>query len=117
LKSGQLDGLRFRKQHPIGLWIADFYCHEASLVVEVDGWTHCANRDHDRDAWMAQRRIGVLRFDAAAVFGHLTGVLAFIKKAARERIELLNTAPNSVPSTECSSPAAGGGGGTQAKRV
>jgi len=40
LRSRQLGGLKFRRQHPIGRYIADFYCHEHKLVVEVDGGVH-----------------------------------------------------------------------------
>ena len=37
LKEKQIEGLRFRRQHPIDFFIADFYCHQARLVVEIDG--------------------------------------------------------------------------------
>ena len=40
LKGNQISGIRFRRQHPIDLFIADFYCHKARLVVEVDGEIH-----------------------------------------------------------------------------
>jgi very-short-patch-repair endonuclease len=53
LKSRQLDGLHFRKQHPVGPFVLDFYCSEARLAVEVDGvWHHMderARRDEGRD--------------------------------------------------------------------
>jgi very-short-patch-repair endonuclease len=37
LSSKKLDGFRFRKQHPIGRYVADFYCHSLRLVIEIDG--------------------------------------------------------------------------------
>jgi very-short-patch-repair endonuclease len=40
LKSKQINGLRFRRQHPIDIFIADFYCDKAKLVVEIDGEIH-----------------------------------------------------------------------------
>ena len=40
LRNGQIGGLKFRRQHPIGPYIVDFYCHSAGLVVEVDGMSH-----------------------------------------------------------------------------
>ncbi len=40
LRNGQVGGLKFRRQHPIGPYIVDFYCHGAALVVEVDGMSH-----------------------------------------------------------------------------
>jgi very-short-patch-repair endonuclease len=40
LRNGQIGGLKFRRQHPIGRYVVDFYCHSAGLVVEVDGMSH-----------------------------------------------------------------------------
>ncbi len=40
LKSNKLDGYKFRRQHPIGRFIVDFYCHKAMLVIELDGEIH-----------------------------------------------------------------------------
>ncbi len=40
LRNGQIGGLKFRRQHPIGPYVVDFYCHNAELVVEVDGMSH-----------------------------------------------------------------------------
>jgi very-short-patch-repair endonuclease len=40
LRNGQIGGMKFRRQHPIGPYVADFYCHNAGLVVEVDGMSH-----------------------------------------------------------------------------
>jgi type I restriction enzyme R subunit len=41
LRDSQLEGMKFRRQHPIGRFIVDFYCAEKKLVIEVDGDTHC----------------------------------------------------------------------------
>jgi very-short-patch-repair endonuclease len=40
LRNRQLDGWKFRRQHPVGKYILDFYCHEAHLAVELDGSQH-----------------------------------------------------------------------------
>lgn len=40
LRNNKLDGIKFRRQHPIGRFIADFYCHKFKLVIEVDGSVH-----------------------------------------------------------------------------
>jgi very-short-patch-repair endonuclease len=40
LRNGQIGGMKFRRQRPIGPYVADFYCHSARLVVEVDGMSH-----------------------------------------------------------------------------
>jgi very-short-patch-repair endonuclease len=47
LKGKQILGLRFRRQHPIFIFIADFYCHEARLVVEIDGEIHNQQLEYD----------------------------------------------------------------------
>ena len=55
LRGRRLLGLKFRRQHPLGPFVADFYCAEHRLLVEVDGPTHEEQRDYDnaRDAWLA----------------------------------------------------------------
>lgn len=72
-------GLKFRRQHPSGPYVADFYCHAARLIVEVDGEAHgCGDRpqrDLRRDAWFAQRGFDVMRVRAADVLGNLDGVV------------------------------------------
>jgi ATP-dependent DNA helicase RecQ len=40
LRNGQIGGMKFRRQHPIGPYVVDFFCHSAKLVVEVDGMSH-----------------------------------------------------------------------------
>jgi very-short-patch-repair endonuclease len=47
LKLKQICGLRFRRQHPIAFFIVDFYCHEAKLVIELDGEIHNQQREYD----------------------------------------------------------------------
>ena len=88
LKRGQLGGHKFRRQHPLGPYIADFYCHEGALVVEVDGMMHAGNRkirDEERDLWMKERRIRVLRVRAVDVFGDLDNVLSTILRMVEDR--------------------------------
>ena len=97
LKAGQLQGLKFRKQHPLGPWIADFYCHEAGLVVEIDGPSHRGERremDDLRDRWMTERDLGVLRVTGREVFANVEGVLGTILRRARERVGLLSAGSN-----------------------
>src|SRR5215471_5509338 len=63
LRNGQLYGLKFRRQVPIGNAIADFVCYEHKLIVEVDGGQHSENaHDAVRDAELARRGFRVLRF-------------------------------------------------------
>jgi len=71
LKGGAVDRLHFRKPHPIGPYILDFYCDAAKLAVEVDGATHGTEdrpeRDDRRDAWLAAQGIATLRLPASLV--------------------------------------------------
>ena len=68
LKNRQLGGYRFRKQHPVGPYILDFYCPEARLAVEVDGYSHsvegAAEHDARRDAWLRGQGVEVFRISA-----------------------------------------------------
>ena len=73
-------GLRFRKQHPAGCYILDFYCDSAKLCVEVDGETHdfTASRDAARDRWLAARGVRTLRISSHEVLNNLDGVVQYI---------------------------------------
>ena len=51
LRNRQFLGLKFRRQHQIGLFVVDFYCHEAKLVVELDGGVHLNPRQRKKDRW------------------------------------------------------------------
>jgi very-short-patch-repair endonuclease len=83
LRGGQLDGRRFRRQQPIGPYIADFYCAAAKLVVEVDGPIHerQVEYDRERDAYLAAHDLRVLRFTNQAVLYDLDTVLRAILHA------------------------------------
>ena len=87
LRSRQVDGLKFRRQHPLGRCIADFYCAEARLIVEVDGGIHEVQRDHDADRTAYLEALGhrVIRFRNEDVLAHVEDVLAVIAAVARER--------------------------------
>jgi very-short-patch-repair endonuclease len=84
-----LAGLKFRRQHPVGPYILDFYCVAARLAVEVDGMRHDEPdqiiHDRKRTAWLATRGIRVIRIAARDVRWELDGVLAFIALVAGER--------------------------------
>jgi very-short-patch-repair endonuclease len=71
LRKLPLRGTHFRRQAPFGPFIADFLCHGARLVVEVDGGVHdaefSASHDNERDAWILERGYRVLRFKNAEV--------------------------------------------------
>ncbi|TFI58747.1 endonuclease domain-containing protein [Sphingomonas parva] len=79
-------GRKFRRQHPLGPFVADFYCAAAKLVIEVDDAAHgLGNRprqDARRDGWMAAQGLRVIRFDAADVMNNLEAVVAAIAREA-----------------------------------
>ena len=77
LRGGRLSGLKFRRQHPIGPFIADFYCPQLGLVVEVDGAVHDGQkvRDGIRQRLIEERRIRFLRLSSAEVERDLQGAL------------------------------------------
>jgi len=69
LRDRRFRGLKFRRQYVLGPFIADFYCAQHRLVVELDGATHEGpggqGRDRERDAWMVGHGIRVVRLPAA----------------------------------------------------
>jgi very-short-patch-repair endonuclease len=86
LKARQVSGLHFRKQHPGGPYILDFYCDAVKLAVEVDGYSHgVADRpahDSRRDEWLSRRGVTTLRITARDVLKSMEDVLATITAAA-----------------------------------
>jgi very-short-patch-repair endonuclease len=80
LRGDQLLGLRFRRQHCVGSYIADFFCHPARLVVEVDGDSHDERREYDerRTYWMTQQGLRVVRFTNEDVLKNFDAVLEAI---------------------------------------
>ena len=84
LRNRQLSGFKFRRQHQFGDYIADFYCREASLVIECDGAVHDGNEqwhhDNQRDAYMISQGIRVLRFSNELVLKNTASVLNEIAK-------------------------------------
>ena len=89
LKGHKLGGVRFRRQHPIGPYILDFYCPGAKVAVEVDGAVHGTPdqiaHDERRTAWLNREGIAVLRYPALAIRDNLDGVLAGILAAVSGR--------------------------------
>ena len=83
LRDRRLLGHKFRRQHPLGRYIADFYCHERGLVLEIDGEVHAITKEHDRirQEELESRGARVLRFTNAEVFNELPTVVARIVTA------------------------------------
>ena len=87
---GAPQGYKFRKQHPCGeKYVADFYCHQSRLVIEIDGQHHGfaaqAAKDALRDAWFAARQIAVLRLPAGLVIDDLDAPVSAVMAVAADR--------------------------------
>jgi very-short-patch-repair endonuclease len=84
LRDGRLDGLSFRRQHPAGPFILDFYCPQLRLSIELDGSQHQTNELHDvrRAAWLRRCGVTELRFWNKDVTRNLVGVLEVIAETA-----------------------------------
>jgi very-short-patch-repair endonuclease len=88
IKGRRLGGLHFRRQHPIGRYVLDFYCHAARLAVEVDGQSHGLGdrpqRDERRDAWMLANGIRTLRIPASVVLDDVDAATGWILTTVEE---------------------------------
>lgn len=89
LRGRRLDGLRFRRQHPIGRRILDFYCPSARLAVEVDGAALGEPAADDAPAVVIAHGFRILHVRADEVLGDLPAVLARISAAAAEPASLV----------------------------
>jgi very-short-patch-repair endonuclease len=102
VRAHRLNGASFRRQAPIGPFIVDFVCHDARVIVAIDGGQHFEDahekRDARRDAFLVGKGYRVLRFSNHDVMTNRRGVLEAIAEA------MLGASP-SPPS-----PASGGGG-------
>ena len=99
-------GIKFRRQHPVGDYVADFYCVSAKLVVEIDGAAHRAGdrgqRDARRDDWMKQNGMQIIRIP-------VQDVLANPDEIANSLVTLcLESPPPSAAVAAATSPGGGG---------
>lgn len=89
LRAGRLEGIHFRRQQVIDRFIVDFYCHQADLVIEVDGGIHVeqAEYDQERNQQLQARGLRVLRFTNNEINQQLDVVLTIILDACKPGIE------------------------------
>ncbi|MCJ7596571.1 MAG: DUF559 domain-containing protein [Desulfobacterales bacterium] len=82
LRAKQLQGLKFRRQEPVGKYVVDFVCYQKRIVVEVDGGQHSkeSSKDEERDRWFRKQGFKVLRFWNNDVLTNTNGVLEMIIK-------------------------------------
>jgi very-short-patch-repair endonuclease len=94
-------GLKFRRQHPFGRCILDFYSATARLAVEIDGLAHEmgseAERDQRRDNWLRSQGLHVIRFAAGDVIRDLEAVIREIVRVALAKLPLHQAALGSPP--------------------
>ena len=85
-------GLKFRRQHASGCYILDFFCSDARLAIEIDGFAHSTGdrpeRDRARDLWFRERGIATLRVPASAALEDLCAAMERIVEVARGRLPL-----------------------------
>jgi len=93
-------GHRFRRQHPAGPFVLDFFCARANLAIEIDGFAHETGgrpaRDSQRDAWLLARRTATIRIPASDVLHDATSVAEAIVLAVEERLGSFGKTPPSA---------------------
>jgi len=96
LRVRQLDGLKFRRQHPIGKYVVDFVCLSEKTIIEVDGGQHAKESEKDllRDKWLKEEGYIVLRYWNDQVLKEIDNVLDDIVN----KMEI--TLPQPLPSRE-----------------
>jgi very-short-patch-repair endonuclease len=108
LRGGKVDGLRFRRQHPVGPFVLDFYCAERKLAIEVDGLAHDNaerfEQDERRTMWLNNQGIQVIRFMASDILDPVA--LEAVVVTIRE-----NVAPSTSYAGPPPPPRGGGSGG------
>jgi very-short-patch-repair endonuclease len=92
LRDRRLEGIKFRRQKPIRIYVADFYCAELKLVVELYGDVHIdprqAAHDKNRDAYLSSLGCTILRFPNRDVFDNREAVLTKILDTVRQLRDL-----------------------------
>jgi very-short-patch-repair endonuclease len=104
LKGRRLEGLHFRRQHPVGRYILDFFCDAAKLCVEVDGYSHGTEnrpeRDEARDAWLLACGVRTLRLSAQLVLSDMDAALRTILGAIESKSPSVGLRPPAPPKGE-----------------
>lgn len=89
LRDRRLSGAKFRRQAPVGPYIADFVCLRLKLIVEADGGQHIENmHDLERDRWLTEEGYVVVRYNNVDILNNREGVLADLHNRIEERRKL-----------------------------
>ncbi len=102
LQRGRLSGFHFRKQHPVGPFIADFACASSRVLIEIDGETHWRDferrRDAVRTAFLERAGWTVVRFQNAEVYSNEDGVVETVLRFVSEGEEASAASRRPLPS-------------------
>jgi very-short-patch-repair endonuclease len=101
LRLGQMDGFKFRRQAPIGRYIADFACYAPRPIVEIDGSQHAEDAAYDskRTAWFESQGFAVIRFWNNGVLGHTDMVFESVRQTLRHpAFAAAEASPPTLPS-------------------
>jgi very-short-patch-repair endonuclease len=94
-------GFKFRRQHPAGRYVLDFFTAEVRVAVEVDGFAHDTGdrpqRDEGRDRWLDGQGVKVLRIPAKAVLDDIDAVVLHVIDICRQRKPLHRPADGPPP--------------------
>ncbi len=101
LRREQMNGLNFRRQHPIGPYVLDFYCPFIQLAVELDGGQHnfiaAQRKDERRTNWLNAKGVTVLRFWNNDVMGNMEGVLLEVMRVSESLVSRRQTPSLTLP--------------------
>jgi very-short-patch-repair endonuclease len=93
LRARRFNGASFRRQVPIGPYIADFVCLQSRLIIDVDSGQHGTERDAARDAWLHSQEFRVLRFWNNDVHANIEGVMETIAASLAQALPPSLTLP------------------------
>jgi very-short-patch-repair endonuclease len=83
-------GFKFRRQHPAGVYVLDFFCARVSLAIEVDGFAHTtgsvAKGDARRSEWLRSQHVATTRISAKAILDDLNAVVVRVVQICEERV-------------------------------
>ena len=91
-------GFKFRRQHPAGRYVLDFYCAATKLAIEIDGWAHDSARavaaDKERSRYLRTQGIATTRIPATRVLQELPATVTRLVEICRSRESELLSKPN-----------------------
>jgi len=83
IRNRKVNGMYFRRQHPYGIYILDFFCFEANLAIEIDGLIHLSRHEYDieRTAYLESSGLKIVRFTNTEIMNRIEWVIKKIKRA------------------------------------